>query len=69
MPIYEYKCDKCGKVTEFLENASGRSDKRCAHCGGGKLTKVLSLFSAGVKQGDSKRCHGCEDYSCPHAGR
>jgi putative FmdB family regulatory protein len=69
MPIYEYKCDKCGKVTEFLENASGRSAKRCGHCGGGKLTKVLSVFSAGVKQGDSKRCLGCDDNACPHSGK
>jgi hypothetical protein len=26
------------------------------------------VFSAGVKQGDSKRCHDCSDSVCPHAG-
>jgi len=67
MPIYEYKCDKCGKLSEFLENSSARANKRCAYCGSRNLTRQLSVFSAGVKQGDSKRCHGCSDNTCPHA--
>ncbi|MHC4498826.1 MAG: FmdB family zinc ribbon protein [Planctomycetota bacterium] len=69
MPIYEYKCADCGRISEFLENSSGKSSRACAHCGSAKLTKQLSVFSAGVKQGDSKRCEGCSDYSCPHAPR
>ncbi len=69
MPIYEYRCADCGKVTEVLENYSGKSAKRCSNCGGRKLARQLSVFSAGVKQGESKRCHGCSDSACPHAGR
>ncbi|MHC4573708.1 MAG: FmdB family zinc ribbon protein [Planctomycetota bacterium] len=68
MPIYEYKCSKCGKISEFLENSSARGGRACPHCGSNRLTKRLSVFSAGVKQGDSKRCHGCSDRTCPHAG-
>jgi len=68
MPIYEYKCERCGKITELLENSSGKVKRSCAHCGSTKLSKRISVFSAGVKKGESKRCHGCSDYSCPHAG-
>jgi len=68
MPIYEYKCSECGKVSEFLETGSNKKGKVCTHCGSKKLTKQFSVFSAGVRQGDSKKCHGCADNTCPHAG-
>ncbi|MHC4528807.1 MAG: FmdB family zinc ribbon protein [Planctomycetota bacterium] len=67
MPIFEYRCDKCGKISEFLEGASSKPKRKCAHCGSGKLSRQLSVFSAGVSEGDSKRCHGCSDFKCPHA--
>ncbi|MHC4646591.1 MAG: FmdB family zinc ribbon protein [Planctomycetota bacterium] len=69
MPIYEYKCSECGRVNEFLESLSSKAGRKCGYCGGRKLTRQFSVFSAGVKQGDSKRCHGCSDSVCPHAGR
>ena len=42
MPLYEYKCTKCGRRTEKIENVSGPHLKKCPHCGG----KVESLISA-----------------------
>ena len=43
MPIYEYKCDSCGKISEFLEGVGrGKIEKNCKHCGSKKLTKVFS---------------------------
>ncbi|MCJ7728377.1 MAG: zinc ribbon domain-containing protein [Sedimentisphaerales bacterium] len=69
MPIYEYKCDDCGKITELLESSGIRTVRKCAHCGSGKLTKKLSVFSAQVKQGESKKCLGCNDNSCPYSKR
>ena len=42
MPLYEYKCLKCGRRTEKIENLSGPHLKKCPHCGG----KVESLISA-----------------------
>ena len=42
MPLYEYKCLKCGRTTEKIENVSGPHLKKCPHCGG----KVESLISA-----------------------
>ena len=69
MPVYEYKCDTCGKISEFLENSSKRAKRSCVHCGGTKLTRQFSIFSAGITGGESKRCHGCSDSTCPHAPR
>jgi len=41
MPIYEYKCLKCGKVIEILQRSSEPRLKECPSCGG-SLKKVLS---------------------------
>ena len=42
MPLYEYKCLKCGRRTEKIENVSGPHLKKCPHCGG----KVESVITA-----------------------
>jgi putative FmdB family regulatory protein len=42
VPLYEYKCLKCGRKTEKIENVAGPNLKKCPHCGG----KVEALFSA-----------------------
>ena len=42
MPLYEYKCLKCGRKTEKIENMAGPHLKKCPHCGG----KVEALISA-----------------------
>lgn len=42
MPLYEYKCLKCGRLTEKIEAVSGPHLKKCPHCGG----KVESVISA-----------------------
>jgi putative FmdB family regulatory protein len=42
VPLYEYKCLKCGKKTEKIENVAGPHLKKCPHCSG----KVERLQSA-----------------------
>ncbi|MGE5190721.1 MAG: FmdB family zinc ribbon protein [Gemmatimonadota bacterium] len=34
MPIYEYKCRKCGEVTERIEGSHDRPLSKCPSCGG-----------------------------------
>lgn len=41
MPLYEYKCLKCGRHTEKIESVSGPHLKKCPHCGG-KVESVLT---------------------------
>jgi putative FmdB family regulatory protein len=42
VPLYEYKCLKCGRKTEKIETVSGPHLKKCPHCGG----KVESVITA-----------------------
>jgi putative FmdB family regulatory protein len=42
VPLYEYKCLKCDRKTEKIENVSGPHLKKCPHCGG----KVESVITA-----------------------
>ncbi|MDD5326347.1 MAG: zinc ribbon domain-containing protein [Phycisphaerae bacterium] len=67
MPIFEYKCIKCNKISEFLELRDSKQSRVCPHCGSSELTKQISVFSAQVKEGQSKKCFGCSDNTCPHS--
>jgi putative FmdB family regulatory protein len=41
MPIYEYECEKCGRVEEALQKFSDKPLSRCHHCSG-KLHRLVS---------------------------
>jgi len=46
MPMFEYKCNKCGKKFEFLQ-LSGRDEKVvCPECNSGNIEKQLTVFRA-----------------------
>jgi putative FmdB family regulatory protein len=46
MPIYEYKCQSCGQVSEFLAHSfNDNKDPRCPHCGSRSLDRLLSIPS------------------------
>jgi putative FmdB family regulatory protein len=43
MPIYEYQCEQCGSISEFLENiTTEKPDVICRQCGSDQLSRVLS---------------------------
>jgi putative FmdB family regulatory protein len=42
VPLYEYKCLKCGRHSEKIEPVAGPHLKKCPHCGG----KVESVITA-----------------------
>jgi putative FmdB family regulatory protein len=42
VPLYEYKCLKCGRHTDKIENVAGPHLKKCPHCGG----RVESVITA-----------------------
>jgi putative FmdB family regulatory protein len=52
LPIYEFKCDKCGAVSSFLEKIDEWHwrGRKCAKCGSRKTRKILSKFSSSVER-------------------
>ena len=43
MPIYEFKCSQCGKISEVIVMGKESDEPaQCRFCGSGKLDKVLS---------------------------
>jgi putative FmdB family regulatory protein len=42
LPLYEYRCLKCERHTDKIENMNGPHLKKCPHCGG----KVESVITA-----------------------
>ena len=41
MPIYEYECEKCGKIIEAYQQFADAPLKKCEYCSG-KLNKLIS---------------------------
>ncbi len=41
MPLYEYRCQKCDRVTELLQSLEEKPARICPHCGG-RLKKLHS---------------------------
>lgn len=69
MPIYEYRCKKCGTVFEAL--VMGDRKPACEECGSRSLEKLVSTFSA-IDGGKMPSCQGptcspsvCESGMCP----
>ena len=48
MPIYEYKCQKCGNQFEVFQGISDPEVKSCKLCKG-KVQKIVSLSSFSLK--------------------
>ncbi len=48
MPLYEYRCLKCKRHTEKIENLNGPHLKKCPHCGG-KMESVITAPSIQFK--------------------
>ena len=46
MPIYDFRCKECGKVSEFLvANFSDRTTLTCPDCGSQNLERLISAPS------------------------
>ena len=50
MPIYEYKCDKCGKIVEKLQKKHGSPPPKCEK-DDQEMRKVVSVASFSLKGG------------------
>jgi putative FmdB family regulatory protein len=62
MPIYEYKCRSCGRLTsQFFKNADSEKAPACQHCGG-KTARALSRFAVGRSASSAR-----QDFSAPRS--
>ncbi|HXV76951.1 MAG TPA: zinc ribbon domain-containing protein [Candidatus Polarisedimenticolaceae bacterium] len=50
MPIYEYRCIKCGHHIEIIQKLSDRPLRKCPECGG-RLEKLVSRAAFLLKGG------------------
>jgi len=60
MPIFEFKCDKCGHIMEVLQKSRTAEAPTCEKCGGTNLKKLLSGFAVG-KTAAAPACDSCFD--------
>jgi len=66
MPIFEYKCKKCGYKTEFLEKSSIKNKHVCEKCGSSDMQKLFSGFSVGAStKSGSDAGDSCPTGMCP----
>ncbi|MFH1282061.1 MAG: zinc ribbon domain-containing protein [bacterium] len=54
MPLYEYKCKVCNKVSEFLVSSSDDiQGLKCLTCGSKELAKIMSAANIAGSRNDS----------------
>ena len=62
MPIFEYRCERCGQVFDHLARTAADKPEKCPQCGAKRLKKQFASFSASV--GASGKT-SCSTGSCP----
>ncbi len=70
MPIYEYKCNDCGEVSEFRISVQSINDNLfCKSCGSQKLERKISapVISSGRNVPTGQTCCG-RNQRCSDAG-
>lgn len=46
MPVYEYRCQRCRRVSSLLVRSfSAEVNPECSHCGGHDLNRLISRFA------------------------
>ena len=52
MPIYEYRCQDCGRVSSFFVRSIGSEVTAvCSYCGSGEMSRRMSSFAMGKTVG------------------
>ena len=71
MPVYDYRCETCGQLTEARQKMSDPRLTDCPHCPDGKLTRILSLVNVGARATGREAAH-CDRQlvpSCQQCGK
>ncbi|OIP88028.1 MAG: hypothetical protein AUK24_08665 [Syntrophaceae bacterium CG2_30_49_12] len=65
MPIYEFKCKKCGNVFDVLFRSSQEKlAVSCPVCKSKKTDKLMSVFGGKIGNTSSSSCSSCASTSC-----
>ena len=51
MPIYEYLCEDCGRITELMQKVTDPAPRSCPECGSRKVAKLVSRSAFQLKGG------------------
>jgi putative FmdB family regulatory protein len=80
MPIYEYRCEACGKRSTALLPSFASPDPACPHCGKPALRRLVSTFATtrssedagddfgGDSFGGDDMGGGADDFEGPEGG-
>jgi putative FmdB family regulatory protein len=75
MPIYEYRCEACGSVSEYLLGLGNDEPIECKQCGSPKISRILSASAFTLrlsKRSPGRTCCGreerCETPPCSEIG-
>lgn len=64
MPLFKYRCTKCGNIIEVLEKVNAQGRHTCEKCGNRRMEKMMSAFSVGAgNQGGTGS--SCPTGTCP----
>ncbi|TME05076.1 MAG: zinc ribbon domain-containing protein [Chloroflexi bacterium] len=61
VPIYEYRCEECGKRSTALLSSYSSPDPACPHCGKHSLRRLVSSFAT-ISSGESESDGGDDDF-------
>jgi len=71
MPVYEYRCRVCGRVTELLTGVGTASEAaRCRYCGSDDVFRIMSAPAVHSKKAENGSCcrgnrrDGCTPGEC-----
>jgi putative FmdB family regulatory protein len=54
MPMFDYRCKKCGQINEYIVKIVQTKVLKCKNCGSKELTKLLSVPNVTVANPNRK---------------
>jgi putative FmdB family regulatory protein len=65
MPLYEYKCEDCGKRYEKLVSLSEAGQAmECPKCGSKAVRKLMSVIASAGGKSEASECPTCPTGVC-----